>query len=93
MGLENSQAILKQLILTVYYTRRLIISTCQSATVTGVALDVTGRWLLQLFYHVNMGGFLPAPLQCGQCDISYYPITPRITPLPLEAVKSDTVNQ
>jgi hypothetical protein len=48
--------------------------------VVGVALDVTGRQLEQLFYHTNACGFLLLHLESGECDISCLPLTTRASP-------------
>jgi hypothetical protein len=44
----------------------------------GEDLDVTGRWVLQLFYHGNTGGFLLLPLEGGKWDTSRPPTTPTV---------------
>jgi hypothetical protein len=54
----------------------------QSPAVAGVALDVQGRWLLELFHHTNIGRFLLRPLDRGQRDTSRLPITPGASPAP-----------
>jgi hypothetical protein len=43
------------------------------------ALNVTGWWLEQLFYHVNISGFLLQLLERGKWD-SCYPFTPGSSP-------------
>jgi hypothetical protein len=51
-----------------------------SPIVSGVALDVEGWWILQLFSHTDIGGFLHSPLEARKCSTSRTPITPRATP-------------
>jgi hypothetical protein len=43
----------------------------------GVALDVIGRQLEQLFHYINTKGFLLQPLENGQCSISCLSFIPR----------------
>ncbi len=54
-----------------------LIAYVHPPTVAGVALDVTGCWLMQLFHHVKFGGFLHLPQEHGEGDTSKTPITPR----------------
>jgi hypothetical protein len=58
-------------------TCHLLIWTYLPPTAEGVALDVIERWLAQLFYHTNTGGFLLWTLEIGKCDTSPSPVVPR----------------
>ncbi len=44
--------------------------------VEGVAIDSNGWRVEQLFYHLDIGGFLLLPLEWGMCDTSRPQITP-----------------
>jgi hypothetical protein len=60
-------------------TSYLLNFTHWSPTGAGVALDVTGRWFVQLFIK-NTGGLLLWTLESGKCDTSHVPIISRASP-------------
>ncbi len=45
--------------------------------VAGVAVHVIGWRIELLYHHVNFYGFLLLEVECGKCDNSRDPITPR----------------
>jgi hypothetical protein len=49
--------------------------------IAGAPLDNKGWWSEQLFYYVNIGGFLLLPLERCKCNTSRIPITPKATPV------------
>jgi hypothetical protein len=61
-------------------TSRSLIASVRSQTVAGIALDITGWWVVLLFHHIKFGGFLYLPLECRESDTSHTPITPRASP-------------
>ncbi len=62
-------------------TSRSLIVSLLAPTVSGVALDVIGWRIVQLFHHVKFGGFLHIPLKCRERDTSRITLTvcPAIT--------------
>ncbi len=46
-------------------------------------VDVTGRWLGELYGHDSTIGFLLLQLECGKCDTNLLPIRPRASPTTL----------
>jgi hypothetical protein len=54
--------------------------TYQSPTVTGVALDVIGRCLVQLFHQTKIGRFLLSTLESDKRDTSRLPFISRASP-------------
>jgi hypothetical protein len=56
-------------------TFRLLISTYEYPVATRVALDEIARQKVQLFHHINIGGFLLLPVKSGNCYISHLSVT------------------
>jgi hypothetical protein len=52
-------------------TSQLLISTCQSLKLAGVAIDAIEKQLVHLFYHSNASGFLLNPLENRKCNTSH----------------------
>ncbi len=59
----------------------LLISSLSLLMVAGKALDVMENRVVQIFYHINIGGFLMFPLGRGKLNTSPLPIKPTATPL------------
>jgi hypothetical protein len=55
------------------------ISSVLSSIVVGVAPYVTGWQVVQLFHHVDIGGFLHLPLECRKRAPCCTPVIPRAT--------------
>jgi hypothetical protein len=60
-------------------SRSLIASVCPP-TLAGVALDVIGWLVVQIFHHIKFEGFLRLLLECGESNTSRTPKTPGATP-------------
>ncbi len=73
----------------------LIISTCHFPIAAREALGVIERQLVQLFLYTNwqMSTVVTEKKNCGKCDTSRFPVTPRTSQLLLETGKSNTFNQ
>jgi hypothetical protein len=61
-------------------TSRSLIASVRSPSLAGVALDVIGWRVVQIFHHIKFEGFLHLLLDCGESNTSRTPITPRATP-------------
>jgi hypothetical protein len=57
-----------------------LIAIVCSPTPAGVAPDVIGWRVVQIFHHVKFEGFLSLLLECGESNTRHTPITPRATP-------------
>jgi hypothetical protein len=61
-------------------TSRSLIASVRSPTLAGVALDVIGWRVVQIFHHIKFEGFIRLLLESGESNTSRTPITPRATP-------------
>jgi hypothetical protein len=74
-----------------FTTSHIVISTCPVAVALGVALDVTGRRLVQLFHHANTRGFLLLPSESGKGDTNHLLSMLRAVSAALEIGKRNTM--